>query len=151
LLWTVAGSHWVDRHLSRLIDKALKRYTSLEVRDFASLLGLSGDYRIVEIVIDPSDWLANKTMKEAGLREEGALVLAIQHENGAFLGTPDKETRINAEDTLIVYGHIDALAALDERRYGAKGNLQHVEAVVQQKLRAKHEQQHDEKQANPHG
>jgi hypothetical protein len=38
LLWGVASSQWVDRRLSRLIEGALRRYTALEVRDYASLI-----------------------------------------------------------------------------------------------------------------
>ena len=49
ILWALAQSQWLDRRLSRLIEWALCRYTRLEVRDFSSLLRLSGEYRIVEI------------------------------------------------------------------------------------------------------
>jgi K+/H+ antiporter YhaU regulatory subunit KhtT len=151
LLWTLASSHTVDRFLSRLIDKALKHYTSLEVRDFASLLGLSEEYRIVEIVIEPSDWLAGKTLEEVDLREEGVVVLAIQREKGTFLGTPDKETPINRGDTLIVYGHVAAIQALNERRHDARGNREHKEAVSKQEHRIQKEQQHDKETLNRDG
>lgn len=34
-LWSFAASQWVDRHLSNLVSKTLKRYTNLGVQDFA--------------------------------------------------------------------------------------------------------------------
>jgi len=144
LLWAIATSRWVDRYLSRLINIALKRYTSLEVRDFASLLGLSGDYRIVEILVAKGDWLAGKTLQTSRLSEEGILVLGIQRKNGNFLGTPNKETCVEPEDMLITYGHLDALKSLDERRYGSQGNVDHAKAVAQQEQRKQEEQQQDE-------
>ncbi|CAN5162947.1 TrkA C-terminal domain-containing protein [soil metagenome] len=143
ILWTVAGSQWVDRRLSRLIDKALKQYTSLEVRDFASLLGLSGEYRIVEILVTASSWLANKSVQSSRLREEGVLVLAIQRANGTFLGSPRGHTEINPEDTLILYGHVDALKAVDERPPDTQGRREHRQAVGEQLRREQEERQRD--------
>lgn len=144
LLWVIATSRWVDRRLSRMIDRALNHYTSLEVRDVASLLGLSGDYRIVEILVGPGHWLANKTLAEARLREEGVLVLAVQRLNGLFLGTPDETTRLNSDDTLIVYGHVDALESLEGRRRNAAA--EHRSAVRRQHQREHEERRQDRKQ-----
>jgi len=38
VLWTIATSQWVDRHLSRLIERTLNRYTQLEIKAYASLM-----------------------------------------------------------------------------------------------------------------
>ncbi len=141
VLWTVATSDWVDRRLTRITDRALRRYTSLEVRDFANLLGLSGEYRIVETLVPPSHWLANKTLEESCLREEGVLVLAIQRADGAFRGTPAKTTRIEPEDTVILYGHIDALKAVDERKSDWTAEGEHREAVTRQAQREAQERE----------
>ena len=51
ILWMIASSAWVDRHLSVLIERGLKRYTRLNVRDYESLMQLAGDYRLVELAI----------------------------------------------------------------------------------------------------
>ncbi|HKL53441.1 MAG TPA: TrkA C-terminal domain-containing protein [Wenzhouxiangellaceae bacterium] len=139
VLWTVATSQFVDRHLSRLIDRLLRRYTSIEVRDFGSLLGLSGDYRVVELVVSASDWLAARTVAESELLEEGVLLLAIQRKDGQFIGTPTSDVCIEPEDSLVLYGHVDALENLDERRYGLQGNLEHEEAKAQKEERAREE------------
>lgn len=84
-LWTLASSRWVDRHLSRLIDKTLSRYTALQVQDVASLLGLSGSYRIVEMLVNEDHWLAEQTLADARLQDEGVMVLAIQKVDGGLL------------------------------------------------------------------
>jgi len=44
VMWVLATSKWIDRYLSRLINWALHRWTTLNVQDYASLLRLSGDY-----------------------------------------------------------------------------------------------------------
>ncbi len=49
VLWLLATSPWVDRYLSGFINWALNRFTRLNVADYASLMHLAGDYRIVEI------------------------------------------------------------------------------------------------------
>lgn len=139
LLWLVANSHWVERRLSRIVDHALRRYTSLEVRDFASLLGLSGDYRIVEILISDSHWLQSKTLRQSAIGDEGVLVLAVQKADGKFLGAPDPDTVVCADDMLIAYGHVDALHALDERRRDVAGQRDHSAAIRRQRQRVEQE------------
>ncbi len=145
LLWYAANSRFVDRHLSRLIDRLLKRYTSIEVRDFGSLLGLSGDHRIVELTVSKSDWLCGRTVAQSELLDEGVLMLAIQRRNGHFVGTPTGEMEIEPEDTLVLYGHVEALEDLDERRWGRKGNREHDEAKRKNQQRARREEREDER------
>jgi hypothetical protein len=129
LLWIVAMSRWVDLHLSRLIDWTRKRYTHLDIQDYASLMHLAGEYRIVEIRIDPEDWLAHQTLGQAQLREEGIMVLGVQRQDGTYLGVPTGTTKVLPKDILIVYGRVSVLAALDERRKDWSGNCQHRAAV----------------------
>lgn len=142
VLWAVASSKWVDRRLSRLIGWALKRYTRLDVTDYASLMHLAKEYRIVELLIEPQDWLAQKTLGEARLREEGIIVLGITRRNGSYLGAPKGTTQVFPEDTLIAYGRISALEALDQRRNNWRGRHQHRQAIhTQKKIEAEEEQQ----------
>jgi hypothetical protein len=142
-LWTLAMSQWVDRRLSHLIDRALKRYTRLDVQDYASLMHLAGEYRIAELQVEPEDWIAHKTLMESQLREEGVLVLGIQRPAGTYLGAPKGHTKILPDDTLLVYGRAAALAEVDERRRDSRGDRQHQEAVVEQEEVVKQEASHD--------
>jgi hypothetical protein len=83
-LWAIASSKLLDRHLSNLISKVLSRYSKLDVKDYANLLHLSGEYRITEMKVDPEDWLANRSLKKLKLSDEGVMVLGITIEH-AFI------------------------------------------------------------------
>lgn len=133
VLWLTATSKWVDRRLSRWIGWALRRYTGLDTRDYASLLQLTGDYRVSELQVEDEDWIAGKTLSESGLRKEGINVLAIQHREGEFEGAPSGDTRLHAGDTLIAYCRVEALEALDRRRKGLAGDVEHFRAVAQRR------------------
>lgn len=138
ILWYLANSQWVDQQLSRVIEKLLKRYGGLDVKDYASLLQLSGEYRIAEIGIESGHWLCKKKLRNSQLREEGLNVLAISQPDGSFYGTPTGETTIQDGDTLIIYGRIDALQRLEKRLKGSRGNREHKAMMrEQQKVQKK--------------
>jgi hypothetical protein len=132
-LWAAASSSMVDRHLSKVISWSLKRYTRLEVKDYASLLNLSGEYRVTELKVKPESWIADKDLGETKLRDEGVLVLAVRKEQGKYLGAPRGETRIEAGDLLVLYGRKSRLDNLDQRVTGPEGNKEHEEATREQK------------------
>ena len=132
ILWKLANSQWVDHRLSRLIERFLKRYTRLDVTDYASILQLSGDYRISEISIEKSHWLYMKKLKNTKLKEEGMNVLAISRKDGSFLGSPSGETQIQEGDTMVIYGRTDALQKLEKRLKGKVGNQEHQSMVKKQ-------------------
>lgn len=135
VLWLIASSAWVDRHLSVLIERGLNRYTRLNVRDYESLMQLAGDYRLVELGIGEQDWLAGKRLAEADLRSEGLIVLAVNHTSGEFVGVPHGDTLIEANDTLVLYGHLDSIKALDERRRSRLAEQSHREATIKHEKR----------------
>ena len=129
ILWIVAQSQWVDKHLSRIIDKALKQYTRLEIKDYARLLQLAGEYQVSELYVSSEDWIAQKELQELKLRDEGIVVLGIHRNDGTYLGTPKGDTILLPEDTLILYGRTSALQLLDERRKGWIGEFEHQKAM----------------------
>lgn len=133
LLWAVAASPWVDRHLSALISKLLKQYTRLNVQDYSGMLHLAGEYQIVELQVSPADWLSDRPLKESKLRNEGIVVLGITREDGAYIGAPHGETEVNPHDTLIMYGRTSAIEKLDQRKHGIVGDIQHMQEVDKQK------------------
>lgn len=132
LMWLVSVNRAFDRLLSRLIDRALKRWTHLDTRDYASLLHLSGEYRVTEMKVEPDNWMANKTLKKLQLRSEGVAVLAIEREDGTFVGAPDGSTFLRPGDVIVLYGRIPALTELDERRADPQGEKAHFEAIAEQ-------------------
>lgn len=133
LLWWIAASRLIDHWLSRAIGWALKRWTHLDVRDYAALLNLSGEYRVVELQVKPKDWIANRRLSELKLRDEGVLVLGIHKANNTYIGAPRGHTEISPGDTLVLYGRASVLSELDARRRGITGDRAHAAAVRAQK------------------
>ena len=133
LLWWASNSRAVDRALQPVIRRLLRRYTDIDVRDYAGLLRVAGDYTIWELAVEPEDWLAGRDLGELRLNDEGVMVLGIQRADGSgYDGTPQGSTTIHANDTLILYGHADRIAELDERRAGTPGEQAHHQAVTEQ-------------------
>lgn len=137
VLWLVATSRWVDRLLLRLVERALERFTQLEVSDYEGLLHLAGEYRIAEVAVEEGGWLADTPLSQIRPAEEGVLVLGIASPDGSWLGTPQGDTRPQLGDTLVVYGRTEAIRGLVERRAGDEHD--HAKAVVDQSRVAEEE------------
>jgi Trk K+ transport system NAD-binding subunit len=105
----------------------------LNVKDYASLLHLTGEYRLVELNIRKNDWVDGKKLSDIRLRDEGINVLGIRKSDGDYVGNPIGETRIEQKDTLVVYGRIEAIEKVDLRKNGVRGDIDHVKAVKKQK------------------
>jgi len=147
ILWAIAMSQWVDQRLSRFITWALKRYTCLDITDYASLMHLAGEYRIAELQVRNSDWLANKTLAMLKLRDEGIMVLGVTRRNGQYLGVPQASTKLLAGDSLITYGRVSALQDIDHRRDDQQAQLDQQAAISRQKQAIAEEEQADTTQS----
>jgi hypothetical protein len=130
MLWALASSQWVDHLLSRLVDRALKRFTHLHVSDYEGLLHLGGDYQIIEVQVQTGGWLENRPLRELRTDDEGVLVLGVVSGTGEWLGTPAGDIRPQAGDTLVVYGRTQTIRELTERRAGDESG--HRAAVAEQ-------------------
>ena len=122
----------MDRYLCRAISWALKRFTRLDARDYARLLHVREDYGVSDLRVQPGDWLAGRTLGEAGLSKEGILVLGIECPEGHFIGAPAKDTRIRDGDRLVIYGRTPRIAELDRRGADDGGGRSHGAAVAEQ-------------------
>ena len=107
------------------------------------MLHLAGEYQISEIPVKSGHWLANKTICDAALRQEGVTVLGIDRANGDYLGAPDGDTEINHDDILIVYGRASLMEELEKRSSGSAGNKEHRAKVLDQERIKKVEKQKD--------
>jgi Trk K+ transport system NAD-binding subunit len=143
VLWTVATSSWIDHRLSSLVSWALKRCTKLEVRDYARVMHLAGEYGVSELAVEAEDWLAEKTLAQLELPDEGVLVLGVKRPDGTYIGAPKGSTRIHAQDTLILYGRSPVLADLDERRSNHSGEQAHQRSSAEQQRVLREQQQVD--------
>ncbi len=128
ILISLFKSRWIEQQLNRPISWALKHFTQLDVRDYVSLLEFSSGFAVSELVVKPGDWVAGKTLVELGLAREGVLVLGIRRHTGPYVGAPSGSSKIEANDTLIIYGPLDRLEDLDTRCHGDEGDLAHQEA-----------------------
>ncbi len=131
-IYTASMSKRVDRRLSKMIGRALARFTDLDVRDYAALLHISGEYEVKEMVAAPGAWMTGRELGELRLRDEGLVVLGIVRTDGSYLGVPTKNTRIEAGDTVILYGRDERFAELTARPAGEAGDQAHRAAVAAQ-------------------
>jgi K+/H+ antiporter YhaU regulatory subunit KhtT len=130
LVYWASTSDSVDRRLSKIIGRGLARYTDLDVRDYAALLHVAGEYEVKEMLATPEAWITGRTLGELRLRDEGVLVLGIVR-GDSYLGVPDKNTRILGGDTLILYGRDGRFVELTERQAGTEGDRAHELAVAE--------------------
>lgn len=131
VLWLLYRSSWIERQLNRPIAFALRQFTKLDVRDYVALLELSSGFGVSELKVEPQDWVAGKTLVELGLAREGVLVLGIRRPGSLYIGAPAGQTRIEANDTLILYGPLGRMDELDTRCHGHEGDLAHKVAAKQ--------------------
>ncbi len=146
VLWYASVSKWVDKHLSRVINAALNKYTDLDVKDYASILHLAEHYRVSRINVESGDWVTDTPLRELELHNEGILVLGIQRKNGDYLGAPTGDSVIKPEDTLILYGKRSTLEEIDERKKGLLGDQAHERAVEKQERVQEAEESRDKQQ-----
>ena len=138
VLWQLASSSKVDRFLSRWIERTLRRHTDLDTRDYAKLLQLAEGYTVRELKVRDQDWLCERTLADLALRDEGVLVLGIERGEDWF-GVPDGDSKVIADDVLLLYGRSENLDQLDERRAGSTGEREHRRATAEQEREAREE------------
>lgn len=138
-IWVVASNRRADEILQRFFARILRSRYQLEVQDYAGLLRVGADYAIGELQVQDGDWLADRTLAELRLTDEGVTVLGVERD-GSYFGTPGGDTRLEPGDTLTLYGRDDALKSLDERRRTTGGELSHVDQVATQAERVRQEQ-----------
>ena len=132
VLYFLAQSDWVDQRLSKIIDRALSKYTYLDVKDYYSLLHLSENYRVTEVRVEEKNWMKNKRLDQLDLSAEGIMVLGIRRENGNYVGAPVGKTVVKEGDILILYGRVKLLRSLERRESGNRGDAEHRDAVSEQ-------------------
>ena len=138
-LYAFSKSRLLDRVLGKFIEWASSKWSTVKIIDYEQVLGLSKGYTISIIRVKPGSWLEGKTLREAGLREEGVVVLGVyrqtEEEGEVYIGAPHPDFRLKAGDRLICYGPEEVLAKLPERVSGPRGDYEHRLAVAQQRIR----------------
>lgn len=131
-LWGLSKSKWLEQLLARIIKKALKKFTTLDIKDYVELLNLKNEYEITVITVNKDDWMANRKVKHINLRKEGINLIGIQRIDGTYIGTPYGDTKIASDDQLILYGRKKSLKNLEKRKQDTSGDLDHAKAVEEQ-------------------
>ena len=144
VLWVIAVSHFVERHLNSIIAWGLKKWTRLEVQDYVAILHLQNEFAVWEMKVEPNDWLEGKSLIQAELSREGVLILGIQRKGGVYIGAPQGISKIHEGDVLVLYGPMPRLEDLDRRQAGKKGDEAHQAAIVEHQAELKEQAEIDE-------
>jgi hypothetical protein len=119
VLLVLARSETMNRVLTPVISRVLQRYTTLDLRDYAALLHLREDFRVVEIEAVKNSWLTKAELGKLALEKEGVAVLGIVRRNQEYIGTPEPDQRIEEGDKIILYGRA---SRIDELRTRPRSN-----------------------------
>ena len=118
LLVGVSRTRAFNQALTPIVKRLLVRYKTVELRDYADLLSLRDDYRIVEFEIKGHTWLADRSVRDLGLAQEGVLVLGVKPPEKAYIGAPPPEVRLHSGDVVILYGRKRRVEAVSTRPSG---------------------------------
>lgn len=121
LLLFLARSPVLDRMLRRIIELILRRYTSLDVRDYAALLHLRGQWGVAQLPVAEEDWIASRPLGELRLPEEGVIALGVERSHGAWVGAPSEDIHLQVGDVVVLYGRKQMLEDIAARLHGDEG------------------------------
>lgn len=149
LSWAVK-SEMVDRALSKWINRMLKRYTDLDIQDYASVLHLKDDYKISEKHIDAEDWMCNQTLLELDLRREGITILGVDRKDDRYYGSPDGDFKLLSDDVITIYGKSEGIRNLYNRKKGFKAEIDHQRYMKKEEKRqeTQHQSEANEEHAD---
>ena len=127
----LAASTAADRLIARLIERALHRFTDVDVRDYAGLLRLSDDWIVAEIVVGEDDWFCGYTIGDLELPAEGVLVLGIERDEHRYDGAPKGSARFRPDDLIVLYGLRDTIDRIDARERSADGEMDWIASQIE--------------------
>jgi hypothetical protein len=121
-----------ERAIESVTKAALRRFTSLDTRDFAALLRFDSDYAVTEFHADEGEWLVDRRLADLHLTREGVVILGLHRADGTFIGAPTGDTVIHAGDLILAYGRSPVLRELANRP-SSEGDAAHELAVDEHK------------------
>lgn len=93
------------------IIQYLEEKIDFEDLDIRQRLTLARGYAVAELIVAPHSDLANRTLREAALRDRDVAVLSINR-NGQIIPNPRGDNELLAGDVLLCYGKQDSLRDL---------------------------------------
>jgi len=142
IMMALISTKWFDRRVSLVVAWLMKHSGRLALGDYASLLNISGDYRVAEFEVASGHWMAGKALEDMRLNREGIIVLGIHRGDGNFIGTPRGDTVVHADDSLVNYGKRERITALRERSR-ATGEEEHRKTEVAHAREVREQEQED--------
>jgi hypothetical protein len=115
VLWALTMWRPVDRLLVRLFERLLRRWTTIDTRDYHALLRLSADYAVRQFDVPAGGRLDGRTVGELLPQAHRVVLLGIERADGTYLGAPDTGEVVRAGDTLTIYARDETLDALATR------------------------------------
>lgn len=94
------------------IRKALVELGAVRALDYESLLHVHSGFVVSEVEVLEGSPLAGKTLRQSRPGDVGIVVLGIERPDGAFVGAPGPEDRIEIGDTLTVYGREETIRSI---------------------------------------
>ncbi len=140
LVWWAIQSKWVDRVLSKIINRMLKKYTDLDILDYAAVLHLKDDYKISEKKVEEDNWMANKSLKEPDLRHQDNTIVGIDRDHCDYIGSPTGSFQILPGDVITVYGKAEVIKNLISRKEDFVASMTHQEYVEKENKRIKEQE-----------
>lgn len=128
-LVALTRSERLERRLRRVIEWALRRTTKLDAQAFSTLLELEDEFSVLRMKADPGSWLADRTLADLALPDEGVFVLGIVRPDGSYVGSPRGRYHIHRGDELVLYGPESRLTNLADRLADRVGEAEHERAV----------------------
>lgn len=144
MLYLFSRSKWLERILVKLIKAGLRKFTTLNIKDYVELLNLTGEYEITVITVKKGDWIENKKLRDLKLRQEGINLIGIRRYDGSYIGTPEGDTEVRNKDQLILYGRENNLKNLEKRKKNQQGEKDHEKAKAEQKEKQLEQREKDE-------
>lgn len=148
LLVAAAQSERIDRVLTPLIERALARYTGLDVKDYYALLHLEDDYTVGRVEVQGDSWMAGQTIQELELSKEGVLVLSLDVAGQVTEYAPHSQHEIRPGDSLILYGKQQVVSKLGQRPAGSAGRQAHERACQEHEERLQRQEAKERVQAD---
>ena len=116
LLVVITSSHAIDQWLDKMINLTLGKITNLHIRDYAALHKLSYDFQVAELHVRENAWVKGRKVKDCSPGKCEIKLPGIEKPRWEYIGFPEEDYVIEANDLLILYGRESAIRKLDIKR-----------------------------------
>lgn len=100
----------VSGPVDTLMRWILKSVGVNQVYNYDLLLKVDEGFCVSDFDVEASHSIANKTLAQSRPSDQGIIVLNVHREDGQFIGAPDKNVQVKPGDTLMIYGHENAIS-----------------------------------------